>query len=83
MRKPKNKGRKQKKQQKKLYTLGDGKRLLFSYSENRKICRQSHETSIALSREGHWNYWDIWTRGYPNRTRISNWFKVPRIFNEV
>lgn len=78
MRKPKNKGRKQKKQQKKLYALGDGKRLLFSYSENRKICRQSHETSIALSREGHWNYWDIWTKGYPNRARISNWFKVQR-----
>lgn len=50
MRKMKNKGRKYKKHQKKLYTLGDGKRLLFSYSENRKICRQTHELSIVLSR---------------------------------
>lgn len=67
MRRPKNKGRKQKKQQRKSLALN---------SRKRKMNREAHETSIALSREGHWNYWDIWTKGYPNRARMLHWYRV-------
>ena len=66
----KKKGRKAKKKENKLYYLGDGERLLFSYHKKREHIRKSHVMSIDYARKQHENYWDGWTKGYPNRLRL-------------
>jgi hypothetical protein len=68
------KGRKTKKQRKNLYRCGNGEKVLFSYSKKRKMDRKSHVSSIACARKAGENYWDMWDRGYPNRTRIRTYF---------
>ena len=70
----KGKGRKTKKKQENLYRFGNGEKILFSYSQKRKMDRKSHVSSIACTRKAGENYWDMWDRGYPNRTRIRTYF---------
>lgn len=73
-RKVKGKGRKAKKQRENLYRLGNGEKVLFSYSQKREIDRKSHVESIEYARKAGENYWGMWDRGYPNRTRIRTYF---------
>lgn len=75
----KGKGRKTKKKQENLYRFGNGEKILFSYSQKRKMDRKSHVESIACTRKAGENYWDMWDRGYPNRTRIRAYFTYLRI----
>lgn len=75
------KGRKTKKQRENLYRCGNGEKVLFSYSKKRKMDRKSHVSSIACARKAGENYWDMWDRGYPNRTRIRITSGNPRQFN--
>lgn len=67
MRKPKNKGRKFKKQRRKSLALN---------SRRRKMNREGHEAYIAYARKNHRNCWEMWTRGYPNRTRMLHWYRA-------
>ena len=52
----------------------------FSYSEIRKDNRRSHVLSIECARRQHYNYWDKWTRGYPNRFPYSKWSNCSSCF---
>lgn len=48
------------------------------YRERKEINRRAHELSINLARKENRNYWEGWDRGYPNRFRIKNFFRVLR-----
>lgn len=52
------------------------KKLLFyqSYKKDKIIKRKEHINSIRLARKNHRNYWEEWSRGYPNRFPYGKWF---------
>ena len=52
----------------------------FSYSEIRKRNRRSHVLSIECARKRHYNYWENWTKGYPNRFPYSKWSNCSSCF---
>lgn len=86
MRRKKNKGRKFKKQQKKIELLGYGASYLIgrggihkdisllSYSRRRKADRENHEFTVAMDRKEPMP--EEFPKGYPNRRRRIGWEKA-------
>ena len=86
VRREKNKGRKFKKQQKKIELLGYGASyligrgdihediLLMSYSRRRKLDRENHEFTVAMDRKEPMP--EEFPKGYPNRRRRIGWEKA-------
>lgn len=53
--------------------------LIDTYNGTRKYRRKTQRKSIEWAREEHRNFWEEWTRGYPNRFPYRKWFKsMPR-----